>query len=314
MNVRNLLILSMVKKIGPAFIKKNRLRLSQIDSCYEIVGEVNPEELGMLDVYAKAADEIIKDCSKNNIKMTSVLEDNYPSMLLEIGDPPSILFYKGDLGLAGNAVAIVGTRHSTELGNRIAERIGSYFASKYAICNGLVEGIDGSAISDINSIKGNIVGVISGGLNYKETCSAVHAKTIEKVIDSGGLVVSEFYPNQKEDKFSGSKASRIQAGLSKGLILVQSSVNGGSKYTMSAFSKLNRTIGIVSFKDSIEFQTEDCFSANRLIINKGVQGIADFIGAKKTSSVLVKDIVRIETKEDYAKMEVSMGETTSLFN
>ena len=47
-----------------------------------------------------------------------------------------------------------------------------------------------------------------------------------------------FFPKQKEDKYSGSKASRIQAGLSHGLILIQSSVSGGSKYTLEKYAKL----------------------------------------------------------------------------
>lgn len=310
MDVKDLLILSMVKRIGPAYIKKNRARLMQSVSCDAIVREVNPDEIENLDAYFKAADEIIKDCRSNDIKMTSILDDDYPTTLAEIGDPPCVLFYKGNLELTNNAIAIVGTRRSTSLGNRIAERLGSYFASNYAICNGLVEGIDSSAISNLGQAKSNVVGVISGGLNYKETCSAAHCATIEKVIESGGLVVSEFYPNQKEDKFSGSKASRIQAGLSKGLILVQSSVDGGTKYTVSTFSKLNRPLGVISFQNSKEFQDDDSFGANRLIVNKGVQGVADFIGAKKLSSICIKDIVRIETKVDYERMEEAMKDTT----
>lgn len=313
MDIRNLLTLSMVKKVGPAFIKKNRIRLSHDDSCVAIVREVNPDEIENLDSYAKTSDDIIKSCQHNGISMISILDNDYPAMLTEIGDPPSVLFYKGNLELTKNAIAIVGTRQSTSLGNRIAGLLGTYFASKYAICNGLVEGIDQWAVSNLGQASGNVVGVISAGLNYKETCAAAYAATIEKVIDSGGLILSEFYPNQKEDKFSGSKASRIQAGLSKGLILVQSSIDGGSKYTVSTFAKLNRTIGVISFKDSTEYQIDDSFSANRLIINKGVQGIADFVGAKKLSSISVKDIIRIETKEDYFRMETSMQETALLF-
>ena len=146
MDIKNLLILSMVKNIGPAFIKKNRHRLLQIASCEDIVNEVKPEESDNLSHYGVVADEIISDCKANDIKMLSILDDTYPSQLAEIGDPPSVLFLKGDVSLLEHVIAIIGTRHSTELGNKIAERVGTYFSDKYSICNGLVEGIDEHSI------------------------------------------------------------------------------------------------------------------------------------------------------------------------
>lgn len=63
--------------------------------------------------------------------------------------------------------------------------------------------------------------------------------------------------------YSGSKASRIQAGLSHGLILVQSKIDGGSKYTLAKFAKLGRPIGVIHFPSSAEYQSES-FGANRL--------------------------------------------------
>ena len=298
MDIKNLLILSMVKNIGPAFIKKNRHRLLQIVSCEEIVNEVKPDEFDNLSHYASVAEGIVADCKTNEIKMISILDETYPAQLMEIGDPPSVLFMKGDESLLGHVIAIIGTRHSTELGNKIAERVGAYFSNKYSICNGLVEGIDEHSICFNGHITKNVVGIISGGLLYKETCTSNHARVIDDVLNAGGLIISEVYPHQKEDKFSGSKASRIQAGLSHGLILVQSKIDGGSKYTLKTFSKLGRPIGVIHFPSSEEYNT-DIFGANRLIIEKGTEGIAQMTGIKKASSVNVDDIVTMSCKADY---------------
>ena len=138
MDFKNLLILSMVKNIGPAFIKKNRHRLSQIASCEEIVKEVKPEDSDNLSHYGTVADEIISDCKANDIKLLSILDDTYPSQLAEIGDPPSVLFLKGDMSLLEHVIAIIGTRHSTELGNKIAERVGAYFLTNTLFAMGLL--------------------------------------------------------------------------------------------------------------------------------------------------------------------------------
>lgn len=296
----------MVKGIGPAFIKKNCHRLINDSSCDQIVKESKPEELDNLVSYAKTADEIMSDCKDNDIKMVSIIDAEYPSQLKEIGDPPSVLFIKGDLSLLNHVIAIIGTRHSSELGNKIAERVGSYFADYFSICNGLVEGIDEHSIYVGSKVLSNVVGIISGGLCYNETCSSHHIQVINDVLEAGGLIISEYYPRQKEDMYSGSKASRIQAGLSHGLILVQSKIDGGSKYTLAKFAKLGRPIGVIHFPSSAEYQSES-FGANRLIAEKGKDGLAQMIGLKKTSSINIGPLIVLSNKDDYNKLIQSMS-------
>ena len=301
MNIKNLLILSMVKHVGPAYVKKNIARLSQESDCIKIVHEVSPSELDNLDYYAQAAEEIISVCHKNNIEMISIFDLSYPQQLLEISDPPSVLYLKGNKSLLQQVFAIIGTRRSTELGNKIAEKVGQYFSLHFAICNGLVEGIDEHAIYIEGKVSKNVVGVISGGLCYRETCSEPHVRVIEDVLLAGGLIVSEFPPYQKEDAYSGSKASRIQAGLSHGLILIQSKVDGGSKYTLAKYSKLGRPIGIIHYPSSKEYAT-DVFGANRLILEKGKEGIGQMLDIKKGSTLNVGEILAISDKSDYEKL------------
>lgn len=310
MDIKNILILSMVKGIGPAFIKKNCHRLINDTSCDQLVRESKPKELDNLANYAKAADEIISDCKNNDIKMISIVDAEYPSQLKEIGDPPSILFLKGNQSLLNHVVAIIGTRHSSELGNKIAERVGSYFANYFSICNGLVEGIDEHSVYVEGKVLSNVVGIISGGLCYNDTCSTHHIKLINDVLDAGGLILSEYYPRQKEDMYSGSKASRIQAGLSHGLILVQSKVDGGSKYTLSKYAKLGRPIGIIHYPISSEYNS-DLFAANRLIVEKGKEGISQIIGLKKKSSINTGPIIVLSNKEDYNNLIQSIANSNN---
>ena len=310
MDIRNILILSMVKGIGPAFIKKNCHRLINDSSCDQIVKESKPEELDNLVTYAKTADEIMSDCKDNDIKMVSIIDTDYPSQLKEIGDPPSVLFIKGNLSLLNHVIAIIGTRHSSELGNKIAERVGSYFADYFSICNGLVEGIDEHSIYVQDKVLSNVIGIISGGLCYNQTCSSHHIKVINDVLDAGGLILSEYYPRQKEDMYSGSKASRIQAGLSHGLILVQSKVDGGSKYTLAKFAKLGRPIGVIHYPTSTEYQSES-FGANRLIVEKGKDGLAQIIGLKKTSAINTGPLIVLSSKDDYNRLIKSMSCTNN---
>lgn len=312
MDIKNILILSMVKGIGPAFIKKNCHRLIKDSSCHQLISESKPEELDNLVDYAKAADEIMSDCKANDIKMISIIDAEYPSQLKEIGDPPSVLFLKGDQSLMNHVVAIIGTRHSSELGNKIAERVGCFFAKHFSICNGLVEGIDEHSIYVEGKVLSNVVGIISGGLCYNETCSTHHINVINDVLNAGGLIISEYYPRQKEDMFSGSKASRIQAGLSHALILVQSKIEGGSKYTLARFAKLGRPIGVIHYPMSEEYKSE-LFGANHVIVEKGKEGLAQIIGTKKSSSINVGKIITLSNKTDYNILLNTLSLTESHF-
>ena len=309
MNTRDIIALSMVKGIGNAFIKKNINQIVMGSSVESFVSSANIEVDDSYEPsrFLKRADSIIKECQDKGYKIVNISESSYPASLKAISDPPAVLYMLGEESLLEKPVAIIGTRHSSNLGNRIAERLGKHFSNHFSICNGLVEGIDEHAIYVDGHIIHNAVGVISGGLNYTDTCTASHAAIIKDVLDAGGLIVSEFEPTQKEDQFSGSKVSRIQAGLSLGLILVQSSIDGGSKYTIKAFGKLNRTLGVVHFPSNEEYKT-DSFSANREIVENGYPGIAKLIGLKSTTGLVIKDLVIIESQKDYALFKAKIEE------
>lgn len=298
MNIKNILILTQVKGIGPAFFKKNRTRLMLCDDCSDFIKEVNEEALSEYQVYKKFAESVLADCISLGIKPISCLSPEYPKLLLEINDPPAVLYIKGNEMLLNKVIAIIGTRHSTPLGEKIAERLGEHFSQEYAICNGLVEGIDEHSVYYNGRITSKAIGIISGGLNYNKTCSKAHAKVIDDVLGAGGLIISEYPPQQPEDKYSGSKASRIQAALSQGLILVQSGIDGGSKYTLATFSKLPRVLGVIHFPSSEEYLSEK-FEANRVIISEKKDGIAKFVGLKTTKKIELSCIIPIQGKGDY---------------
>lgn len=306
MKSKDILVLTMVKGIGPATIKKNIDRLKGDYTLYDLVKELKPEELGNLPVYAKDAEDIMSVCQKEEIEIIDITSPYYPSLLLEISNPPAILYAKGDKNLLRKkAIALIGTRHSTDLGNKIAQKLGEYFSRDYVICNGLVEGIDEHSIYVNGKAVSNVMGIISGGLCYKSTCSQNHIRVIEDVLNSGGLIISEFPPMKKEDQYSGSTSSRIQAGLSSGIILVQSKIDGGSKYTLDKFVKLGRVIGIIHIPENIEYQ-DDTFEANRLIVKERENGLAKFVGLKTIKTLSVKDIIPIRSKEDYDIFENKM--------
>ena len=134
-NKENILALSMIKGVGANFIKKNLSLISAYENNLEMLagmgGKINMEEI---TATLPAARSMLQRCEALNIQAISILDSNYPSKLKELKDPPPFLYCLGNLALLHqNTIAIIGTRKSTELGDQIACRIGSYFTQNYSI-------------------------------------------------------------------------------------------------------------------------------------------------------------------------------------
>ena len=303
-----IIAISLIKGIGAAFMKQNiHLIDSYKDNLEMLCGISNKINIVDLEENIKYAEQIIRECGELDIKVRTIIDSDYPKQLLEIKDPPPVLYLKGNTDLLSKAIAIIGTRKSTNLGNKIASKLGEYFSNKWAICNGLVDGIDKSAVLINNKIAPNVIGVLSGGLNFEKTSSKVTKELASLVLANNGLLVSEQEPNKKEDQFSGSKASRIQAGLSNGLILAQSSIAGGSKYTLKTFTELKRPIGVIAFETNSEYQISEEFSANRLLVLDGKKGLLKICEIKKPENLKTSDIIKISGIIDYNIFEELMN-------
>lgn len=306
---KNIIAFSQVKGIGASFMKQNMHLISNYKDNLEMLSSIS-NKVTISDLIANRinVENIVADCLENDIQIITYIDEIYPKNLLEIKDPPPVIYLKGNTKLLRNAIAIIGTRKSSDLGNKIASKLGLHFSSEWAVCNGLVDGIDKSSVYIDNKIVPNVIGILSGGLNFEKTSSRVTKELAALVLANNGLLISEHEPNKKEDQFSGSKASRIQAGLSKGLILVQSAITGGSKYTLKSFSELKRPIGVIAFESNVEYQTNEEFSANRLIISDCKNGLAKICDIKKPELLKTSEIIKISSVSDYTLFEIAVNQ------
>lgn len=301
---KNIMAFSQVKGIGASFMKQNIHLFHNYKDNLEMLASIsNKVTISDLQANKIIVDKIINDCLENDVQILTLIDKEYPENLLEIKDPPPVIYWKGNFNLLSKAIAVIGTRKSTELGNKIAAKLGTYFSENWAICNGLVDGIDKNAVFVNNEMVPNVIGILSGGLNFEKTSSKVTKELAAKVLANKGLLISEQEPNKKEDQFSGSKASRIQAGLSKGLILTQSSITGGSKYTLKSFSEVKRPIGVVAFESSPEYQNSEEFSGNRLLIAENKKGLLKMCDIKKVENLKTCQIIKIASVTDYSIFE-----------
>lgn len=305
-----IIALSSLKGIGPAFVKKvvsNRTfeNTNIIQEIKRITTSNNkPFDDDTIYEAVETAKEIIYNCKEEGITIIELTNSDYPTLLKEIKDPPPVIYCKGNLDLLYNkTVCIIGTREPNENAKKISERIGSFYSNtSWAICNGLAEGVDNFSIKSNDKIHNKVIGIIAGGLNYnsKKTLLKKTAENAEKTIERGGLLISELPPDKKEDTFTVVKSCRIQAGISNGLILVQSSLDGGSRFTTKSFCETLRPIAVIN-PVSTDFDLPT-YNANKEIILNNKKGLSKFTELKE-DKIQTSKIFVIKSKNDYAEFE-----------
>lgn len=187
----------------------------------------------LLDKRLNQAFEILKHCKTLGISIICYDDPKYPDKLKKIKDPPIVLYCKGrfidmDKSLC---VGMVGTRKSTDYGQKTAEYLAGGVASSGAVViSGLAKGIDGICHRAALGAGGFTVGVIGNSIDtiYPKENAALFNKTYKY-----GLVISEYWPGCKTGKQSFPRRNRIIAGLSDVLVVVEAPANSGALITAS---------------------------------------------------------------------------------
>lgn len=171
-------------------------------------------------------------------------EEGYPEALLDLQDPPCFLFALGDTRLAGRRrVGIVGTRHSSSSGDRIAHQMAAALVRAGAVVvSGMAFGIDAAAHRGALDAGGGTIAVLGGGVDMPYPPS--HA-TLHERIARDGLVLSEAPVGSRPVLGAFPKRNRIIAALSETLIVVEAGERSGALITSRIALELGRNVAAV---------------------------------------------------------------------
>jgi DNA processing protein len=172
----------------------------------------------------------------------------YPRLLLELGDPPAVLFALGRMETFEElrqepAVAIVGTRNPSPYGTEVANSLGRGLgAAGVPVVSGLALGIDATAHRGCLTGKGVPVAVLACGpdVAYPRRHRRLHER-----IREGGLVISELPPGTQPFRWSFPARNRIMAGLARMTVVVEAADPSGSLITSDFARDLGRSVAAV---------------------------------------------------------------------
>ena len=158
-------------------------------------------------------------------------DTNYPERLLEIYDPPAVLWVRGDVRLLSRpGIAVVGTRQPTPYGSGMAEMLSRDLARRgMLIMSGMARGIDSCAHKGALEAGGATVAVWGTGIDViypKE-----NKKLAEQIVAQGGAIVSEFPLGTFPAPQNFPIRNRTLSGMCIGVLVVEAGEYSGTRIT-----------------------------------------------------------------------------------
>lgn len=189
--------------------------------------------------YSNIRNELEQKC----ITYLSQIDSLYPKGLLELDSPPIGLFVKGNPeSLAINPkIAIVGSRKMTAYGQEVTRMFAeSLTGAGFTVVSGMALGVDAIAHRAALEAKGSTIAILGNGVDFPYPRE--NMQLYQRIIDSGGAVVSEYPPGTLPNKGSFLARNRIIAALSIATLVTEAGEASGSLVTAQYAQNLNRHV------------------------------------------------------------------------
>ena len=304
-----LLVLTKISGIGRKSINSLISNGVFFRSKIEELAHYNPQLEALLTpqkiaVAQRKADEEIDLAQERGERIVTQLnQSDYPQSLFVTDDKPTILYVRGDMrSIKLKSVCIIGTRHPTDIGALSAERIARYFAKKgWCIVSGLALGTDSIAHKASVSLKSPTIAVLAHGLD--DIAPKSNADLANRMIESGGALVTEYSYGVKPFPGQFVERDRIQACMAAGTIMVQSGINGGSLHATRATAALKRPIAVPIALAPDKAAGATAVSANIVFTEGTYLEKAELLKADLEAA---KTIFVIRSRDDYPVFEESL--------
>lgn len=176
--------------------------------------------------------EAVSEARRCGVDIITYVDDEYPMCLKEIYDAPVVIFIKGGLLKKDKkAIAIVGSRHPTAYGKKVAYNLGKELAQQgFTIISGLASGIDAASHLGALDGGGRTLAILGTGL---DVCYPKSNKKLFMQIIESGAALSEYPVGTEARPYHFPQRNRIISGLSCGVVVVEAGLKSGTMITVN---------------------------------------------------------------------------------
>jgi DNA processing protein len=244
------LALRRVRGVGPRIA---RLLLEKFNEAPRIFA-VGEEDLVAAGVYRPTAKNIVQfadfeavekelcELARLSGSLIRWSDENYPSILREIPDPPPCLYLRGNLASDWPAaIAIVGARAASEAGVHMARRLAMELAvRRITVVSGLARGIDAAAHRGALEGNGRTIAVLGCGIDI--IYPPEHRQLADSILAHDGALLSELPVGSAPLPENFPVRNRLIAGLTVGVVVVEAAEKSGSLITARLALEQNRQV------------------------------------------------------------------------
>src|SRR5712692_4134121 len=216
-----------------------RARLMELEGC-NLPAPV-AQAVFKKEAFKRAEKELTATRNIDRCQLINWTEPEYPQTLLQIYDPPVLLYVRGDPQVLNlPSIAIVGTRRPTLYGTQMAERLGRDLAVRgLVIVSGMARGIDAIGHQGAMAANGRAVGVLGTGIDvcYPKENKKLYEKVLER-----GAIISEFPLKTHPAPENFPVRNRVVAGMPLGVVVVEGAQYSGSLITARLAMEFGREV------------------------------------------------------------------------
>jgi DNA processing protein len=246
-----------VNGIGPVILKRIAQQFGSLAAAWSASPaewlQVDGVGLILADAIAQARsqvkpEQLLQQHERRYPCFWTPADADYPRLLLEIPDPPPILYYRGQVDFDENCgitptVGIVGTRSPSDYGRRWTRKLSSSLTRNgFTVISGLADGIDTEAHRSCLELKGRTIAVLGTGVDivYPRSNRFLYKHILEQ-----GLVISEYPDGTPPDRAHFPQRNRIIAGLSRAVLVTEAPHRSGALITARLANEYCRDVYVL---------------------------------------------------------------------
>lgn len=226
--------------------------------------------------------------------------DDFPQGLRDISNPPEKLYFRGELDdkIFDKTIAIVGSRRMTKYGADVIGKVmPTLVANGITIISGFMYGVDIESHAQCLECGGKTIAIVGGGLDIIN--SQYNEKLYSRVLEGGGVVMSEYDANFKPTIWSFPQRDRLMSAMATiGVLVIEGGIKSGSLITAKfALKQGKRVMAIPGPINSL--------------VSEGTNWLIKTDGAEMITKIgdILKDTNSVHEQADLFKDYADLSET-----